>query len=56
MSTNYTNTVQWTLVWALVMPVAMKHWPHKLVVWLFPPSNSLEIKGAGMIHQYITDA
>jgi len=47
MCTNDTNTVQWTLVWALIMPVAMKHWPHilKLVVFLFSPSNSLEIKG-----------
>jgi hypothetical protein len=45
--TNYTNTVQWTLVWAPIMPVAMKHWPHKLVVCLFSPSSSLEIKGGG---------
>ena len=31
----------------LILPVAMKHWPHtlKLVVYLFSPSNSLEIKG-----------
>jgi hypothetical protein len=29
------------------MPVAKKHWPHvlKLVVCLFSPSNSLDIKG-----------
>jgi len=43
------------------MPVAMKHWPHilKFVVYLFSPSNSLEIKGQRkneMIYQYLTDA
>jgi hypothetical protein len=47
MCTNYTNIIQWTIVWALITLAAMKHWPHilKLVVCFFSPSNPLEIKG-----------